>query len=30
MKVFVEIVDSKSGICQQGMIEETIQKGMEE
>lgn len=29
MKVFVEIVDSKSGICQQGMIDEPVQKGFE-
>lgn len=29
MKVFVQIVDTKSGIFQTGMIEEPVQKGME-
>lgn len=29
MKVFVQIVDSKSGISQHGMIDEPVQKGFE-
>jgi hypothetical protein len=29
MKVFVQIVDTKSSISQTGMIEEPVQKGME-
>lgn len=29
MRIFVQIVDTKSGISQHGMIEEPIQKGLE-
>ena len=29
MKIYVQIVDSKTGICQQGMIDEQVQKGFE-
>ena len=29
MKVFVQIIDTKSGISQNGMIEESVQKGFE-
>lgn len=29
MKVYVQIVDTRSGISQHGMIEESVQKGFE-
>ena len=29
MKVFVEVIDTHSGISQYGMIEESVQKGFE-
>lgn len=28
-KIYVQIVDSKTKVCQQGMIEESIQRGFE-